>query len=226
MILLMDKHSQTGEAFERALRTEGLDHTNPPLRVNWTGGRQNYGFPVPVLNALSRTNKLSQLIRLEMQGVPVPEWRVFPPATGEARSWFARSANHQQGSDFRRTVRAPDFWTKYLDISEEWRLHFFRSPRGGLRLLRSAQKVPKSNAHPFIRSHKLGWKLSYTGGAPAELRAAARRAVEALALDFGAVDCGLTNGQPVVLEVNTCPGLEGGTLQLYVEQVMRRVEAL
>jgi glutathione synthase/RimK-type ligase-like ATP-grasp enzyme len=54
------------------------------------------------------------------------------------------------------------------------------------------------------------------------MKAVARAAMEALKLDFGAVDIGLVKTQPFVIEVNTCPGLESGTLALYLEQFLER----
>ena len=43
------------------------------------------------------------------------------------------------------------------------------------------------------------------------------KAVEALGLDFGAVDIAWSGGLPYVLEVNTAPGIEEPTLSKYVE---------
>ena len=54
---------------------------------------------------------------------------------------------------------------------------------------------------------------------PAEAKTQAQNAVEALGLDFGAVDIILgKNGIWYVLEVNTACGLEGTTLEKYCEQ--------
>jgi D-alanine-D-alanine ligase-like ATP-grasp enzyme len=64
----------------------------------------------------------------------------------------------------------------------------------------------------------LGWKISYTGGAPQIVVSEARKAMQALELDFGAVDVLYSpEGGVWVLEVNTCPGLDSGTLQRYVD---------
>lgn len=217
MIVLMDKPSDTGLELEKALRKElgevGVETF--PLMVNWTGKRVI--MALPVLNSQSRSDKLAQLIRLEMKGVRVPRFSPTPKP-----NWLGRTIHHQRSMDFRARVN-PDFWTEYTPVEDEWRLHFFRSKKGNLRLLRSGIKVPKPGANPLFRGHSLGWRISYTGGAPEALRASARRAVDALHLDFGAVDIGFTPGEePVVFEVNTCPGLDSGTLNLYVREILER----
>ena len=221
MIVISETPSATGEALEAALRASGLNPEAPPLHVNWTGGRVT-SPERPVLNSESSTNKLQQLIRLELAGLPVPKFVITKPKDGLA--WFPRRAFHQQGRDFRFPPKKPDFWTKYINIDEEWRIHVFRSAKGNLRVIRSARKVPKGpSSDPIIRSHRVGWKLSYTGGAPEGLKEVAKQALAALRLDFGAVDIGLTfEAKPVLLEVNTCPGLESGTLSLYVAEVLKR----
>jgi hypothetical protein len=95
-------------------------------------------------------------------------------------------------------------------------------------LLRSGLKIPRKKPyHPWVRSHRLGWKISYTGGAPLQVVEEGREAMAALELDFGAVDIlhQPPNGGVWVLEVNTCPGLENGTLSKYLQAFWARGEA-
>jgi hypothetical protein len=218
MQVLCDRRSATARLLSEAL--------NPDLEgtINWTGGRVDIeGLEQPVLNAESRTDKLAQLVRLEHQGVSVPEWDL----SGHGEDWYPRTRNHQQGRDFTGSIAPGEiaFYTRRLPLSAEWRLHFFRTKKGNIRLLRSGQKVPRVlSPHPWVRSHRLGWKISYTGGAPEDAVRQGRAAIEALNLDFGAVDLGLSEYAAVVLEVNTCPGLEAGTLERYVDAIEERLE--
>lgn len=70
----------------------------------------------------------------------------------------------------------------------------------------------------IIKSNTRGWKFSQIKTAKDGLRAAAINAVEAIGLDFGAVDCCLTEGgSPYIIEVNTGPGLQGTSFDAYVK---------
>jgi glutathione synthase/RimK-type ligase-like ATP-grasp enzyme len=72
----------------------------------------------------------------------------------------------------------------------------------------------------IVKSNKKGWKFSQvsidnTNPALIEM---AKKAVSAIGLDFGAVDCALDyDGKAWVIEVNTGPGLQGGTLTSYIK---------
>jgi hypothetical protein len=216
--LVMTNPSRTGEALEAALEPYEL-----PFKINWTGAVAEHP-EFEVLNEKSRTNKMAQLIQLELKGVSVVPWTCFSHYRGGGR-WLGRSNNHQQGRDFTGELDQPDFWTKYIPADDEWRLHFFRTAKGNMRLLRSGIKLPKQrNFHPWVRSHRLGWKISYVGGAPQSVVSEARKAMLALDLDFGAVDVLFQDGKVWVLEVNTCPGLDSGTLGMYVDCFIERGE--
>jgi glutathione synthase/RimK-type ligase-like ATP-grasp enzyme len=75
-----------------------------------------------------------------------------------------------------------------------------------------------ANATNEIRNTANGWVFCREGvEAPAIAVEAAKAAVEALGLDFGAVDikCNRQGTRCAVLEVNTAPGLEGTSLVNY-----------
>lgn len=75
-----------------------------------------------------------------------------------------------------------------------------------------------------IRSHSNGWVFAREGVTiPEEAQEVAVRAVSALGLDFGAVDMALSLGNPKIFEINSAPGLEGITLQHYVEAIWNKV---
>lgn len=193
-------------------------------KVNWTGRIVILPGPEPVLNSQARTDKLFQLGKLKEAGLPTPEFREKTSLLPLDPSWVPRTKFHQQGFDFTRPIR-PDYWVKRLSLDDEWRLHIFRTKKGNLKLLRSGLKLPKGKIfHPWVKNHRLGWKISYIGGAPGDLVDLGRKALEALRLDFGAVDVARTSGGAgILLEVNTCPGLEAGTLGLYVAAIKERL---
>lgn len=80
--------------------------------------------------------------------------------------------------------------------------------------------------HPWIRTYEAGWRLDYGQACQRVLRQVvrdeAKKAVEALGLDFGAVDVGYTaDRRPVVLEVNLAPGLDQGpSVEVYARKII------
>ena len=72
-----------------------------------------------------------------------------------------------------------------------------------------------------IRSNHRGWKFAAASNPPADLVTEARKAVKALSLTFGAVDCIIgEDNKPYVIEVNTGPGIKSdGTLKAYVNAI-------
>ena len=118
-------------------------------------------------------------------------------------------------------IDAP-LYVKYLRKKAEYRMHVLNG-----RVIFTQQKRRKQEAGPgnadqqLIRNHDNGWVFAInniTFTSDAEKRAAeaeAIKAVTSLGLDFGAVDLIVPkarNAKPVILEVNTAPGIESPTL--------------
>lgn len=77
-----------------------------------------------------------------------------------------------------------------------------------------------------VRSNHRGWKFSSVrlNTLSEALKTAAIRAVKAIGLDFGAVDCCVDNaGHPYIIEVNSAPGLQGTTLEKYIETFQAKI---
>jgi hypothetical protein len=139
--------------------------------------------------------------------------------------WLARRNNHVGGRDLlaRPGDIEPQYYSKKLDLVEEYRLHMFRgkSIRAGKKS-QNPTRPDGSPAHPWIRSYDAGWVIKYDGfKSTKEMRALGAAALKALGLDFGAVDMGKTrDGKLVVLEVNRAPGVEGGTVDAYAKHII------
>lgn len=155
---------------------------------------------------------------------PIPTARTEAvPATGE---WVGRASDHVGGTDL-LSGTGTDFFVKKETFTNEYRVHSFAGVS-----IRAGKKVPRDgftagrNLHPWVRSWDGGWRILYDGVSVKQRhRDVARQAVEALGLDFGAVDIGeRADGTLCVLEVNRAPGLEGGTIDRYVSAITKWIE--
>jgi len=81
----------------------------------------------------------------------------------------------------------------------------------------------------IVRSNKRGWKFSSVAinNLSAPLKNAAIKAVVAIGLNFGAVDCALNNeDHPFIIEINTGPGLQGTSFDKYIAAFREKLEEM
>lgn len=117
-----------------------------------------------------------------------------------------------------RRKRAATHFMAFVEAEREYRVHIFKG-----KSIRVSEKVYGEEEDP--RTHR----KYYTTGRPRyhsvrNVRKAAKKAVEALGLDFGAVDIlarGDNNAEVFVLEVNAAPGLGGTMPRLYADVLLR-----
>lgn len=119
-------------------------------------------------------------------------------------------------------VPAP-LYTKGIGKCREYRIHVI----GGEAVL-IAQKKRRNggDADGAIKNHGSGWVYSTNDIKPISdvVIQTAVQSVEALGLDFGAVDIATRNDNYFVFEVNTAPGLHGKTLEVYAERLDKLVK--
>lgn len=129
-------------------------------------------------------------------------------------------------------VDAP-LYTKYIKKKYEIRVHIVQ---GRPIYIQQKKKLSTeqleargiTNRNKYIRNLENGYifssELSISEAAKNEAILQSNRAINALGLDFGAVDVLVTKDDEVfVLEVNTAPGLEGTTLTKYYEAFKREL---
>lgn len=113
-------------------------------------------------------------------------------------------------------------YTKYIVKESEWRIHIVAGQViDAVRKIRDPDHVGEPNW--AVRSHANGFIFARNSGTPSEdVVRQAVAAMEAVGLDFGAVDVMVskptrTNPERLayVLEINTAPGLEGQTVESY-----------
>ncbi len=147
------------------------------------------------------------------------------PVPQNVGEWLPRTANHMGGHDLLTPPSTPDYWVKKEKLIEEYRVHIFngKSIKAGVKGPRDGVVTPNA----WIRSYDAGWGIHYSGfSSTKKMRALAVKAVEALGLQFGAVDLGKRDdGTLIVLEVNRAPGLDGGTVNSYATAIQEWLEA-
>jgi glutathione synthase/RimK-type ligase-like ATP-grasp enzyme len=90
---------------------------------------------------------------------------------------------------------------------------------------RQAKRHAEAGPDMIIRSNRKGWKFSSVKKYSKPMADAAVKAVEALGLTFGAVDCCVdAAGNPFIIEVNTGPGLEETPFKAYVTAFKTAIE--
>ena len=189
----------------------------------------------PTLNANAGAGtKLTQFQRMADIGVRVPTFGDEPPGF----PCLGRSYQHKGGTDIKlylqrsdlRRKGESDFYVQFIPSETEYRHWIYRGKHLGT--------YEKVLTHEPTRRRRIG--RNYDNGYGFELVRAdrlptlrdsitnARYAVDALKLDFGAVDVlAGEDGRAYVLEVNTAPGVEGPgrfAIQNLADKIARWVE--
>lgn len=188
---------------------------------------------IEIADVVPRNQVTQDAVRQFMQELRILQERVAQaaPTTTERRTpsgdWVPRSRNHVGGNDLLTPPATPDFWVKRLDVVEEYRIHSFfgRSILAGIKDHRVDEAWVRSGKtpHAWVRSWDGGWRIRYSDfEARQGARDVAHAAIAALGLDFGAVDVyKLRDNSYGVFEVNRAPGIEGNTVEKYVNAIER-----
>jgi hypothetical protein len=202
---------------------------------NWDIRYRHLNHPVSVLRA---SNKLYSFRAFSDSNIQTPEWTT---SSHEAGGWISdgivvlakTSLTGHSGAGIivldssTDEMDLPDcqLFVKYKKKRYEYRVHVFKGEVIDTQQKRKSREANQSgDVNTLIRSHSNGWVFCRDGITPDPVRESlAIRSVEALGLDFGAVDIiyNERENQYYTLEVNTAPGLEGTTLDKYVEAIQR-----
>lgn len=207
----------------------------PTGDINWgrsiTGARLNP-------ETFTATNKHWMCKKFQETGVPAPKLLTFKQAIEYARDGkrvVGRPDYHTKSRDYwlcktprevteairgSGSKRAATHFLEFIPSVREYRVHIFQG-----KSIRISEKDFNRTIVSRVRSRRNGtidFELDYVMRKPThpvgKIRKAAKTAVEALGLDFGAVDVlEDIDGNPYVLEVNSAPGLGGSMPRLYAE---------
>jgi glutathione synthase/RimK-type ligase-like ATP-grasp enzyme len=123
-------------------------------------------------------------------------------------------------------VPAAPLYTQYFKGRDEFRVHVVRGEVIDVQQKKARHTDEGVEVNQTVRNLANGWVFCREGVvAPDIVVDAAKGAVRTLGLDFGAVDikCNRQGTRCAVLEVNTAPGLEGTSLDLYKNAIRRMV---
>jgi hypothetical protein len=220
----------TGTIFTSLLAERGLRIAEDGQAVVCYG--LGYTGSKPALNAnAGKYDKLQELEVMARAGISIPPtWtpeeggtKLKPLFGGIDLSFplLARKKNHMHGKDIMPVLQVEEipfryraggeFFTQYINRETEFRVWVYRR-----RHLATYQKVMKyPEKYRFIGcNYRNGFMFDIVRreNLPQPAIDLAAKAVQALQLDFGAVDVLLgKDGKFYVLEVNTAPGVQGLT---------------
>jgi glutathione synthase/RimK-type ligase-like ATP-grasp enzyme len=239
-------HSEGAKALSEALGVKRIKHGNSKFRggagkaiINWGAGtlpdqvaacQTILNKPQAIRNA---SNKLKSFELFREAGVSIPP---FFTSKEQALGYMGENANSGMVC---RTVLAghsgvgiiiadtPDdlvdapLYTAYIKKQEEYRYHVFMGQVVDIQRKARRLDVPAENVNWKVRNLDGGFIFAREGVVESPVASEeAIKAVNALGLDFGAVDLiyNAREDKYYVLEVNTAPGLAGSTLDGYARR--------
>lgn len=227
----------------RATPRQVQKHGDFDIVINWGNSQRRFnGRYINSPEAVGRTSDKKAALEI-LAEAEVPH----PPFTSRkvlAKDWLkdgqgvvARTllrANSGRGIVLctpENGVPLPDapLYTQYVKKAQEYRIHVVQGQVVDQQLKRRRLEVPDDEVNFQIRNADNGWVFTREGvAAPDCVLQASIAAVDALGLDFGAVDIGynVKYDAPCVFEVNTAPGLEGTTLDSYYQAFLNIFPAL
>lgn len=230
--------SKSAKALAKALGIKRLKRVGPATRekcvLNW--GSSSIERLVVTPNLLNKPGSIAKAVN-KLQSFNALKGRVsipdFTEDAVEASRWLAEGVTvvartkltgHsgegiilvEKGQEL---PRAP-LYVKYVPKTDEYRLHVFRDKVFFVQQKKRNKDIPDDKVDWKVRNHGNGFIYAHKDVDVSEkAKEQAIMAIKTLGIDFGAVDIIYNKKQDrfYVLEVNTACGLEGTTLDKYVE---------
>ena len=211
-----------------------------PQNFQWLSKDLNHPNAVKIA-----TNKFLTFQRLGETPIPTPEWTEnHEMALAWVTNGYTVVVRHRVNAhsgegislftpdDYINGVELPDapLYVKYKKKRSEYRVHVFNGRVIDVQEKRKQTDFNRNDLQSKIRSHTNGWVFCREDLSPYSNRLGeiATQAVDAIGLDFGAVDIIYNQREDAyyVLEVNTAVGLEGSTVRIYADAITEYIEGL
>ena len=197
------------------------------LMINWGTSKYLRAY-IPVLNqevaVEIASNKLLTFQSLLDAGVRIPKfWTTAPDRKGIVVARTILTGHSGAGIVVLRPddelVPAP-LYTQYIKKSHEYRVHVFKGKAICIQEKRKREGFEQTDNQKLLRNYDNGWNfvtndIRYPdANAKTSIEQEAIKAVDAIGLDFGAVDLviGAKDKLPYILEINTAPAVSSPTV--------------
>lgn len=206
--------------------------SNNSVVINWgnkhTQPITNRRMPAKIFNSpaavIKAADKLLTFTALSRYGVRIPECTV---TSSVAKQWVEdgslvygrRYTDSSQGKGIEILTQDDMFishlplYTKGIVGGEEYRVHVAFG-----KVIDYTKKLKRRGTNPneYVRNHENGWVFCREGVIlPPDAAVQSIKAIDALGLDFGALDVIVKDSVAYVLEVNSAPGIEQTTVLKY-----------
>lgn len=238
------KGSKSAKALAKGLGCKRIKTKNSKFRgtrnktvVNWGSSTLDVNLGNAIIinrpDAVRKAaNKLLTMQHLDDNNVAMPDYTTNKE---EALHWLERGSkvfcrtkltgHSGEGiviaEDIGDLVDAP-LYTRWMRIKDEYRVHVFEGEVLDVQRKARKREVPDEDVNWKVRNLEGGFIFARADIAPPQdVLEQSIKAVEALGLDFGAVDVITSKYNPdvcAVLEVNTACGLMGTTLEKYIQK--------
>ena len=186
----------------------------------------------PRVAVVNSSHKYASLCIMKDHGLNVPPVLMSPVdveadiAKHPDHIWFGRNNYHSKGTDIvtygkKYVMTKPstkhDYFIQYLKPKAEYRYHVAFD-----KVILPTKKILSEGEtdDTLIRNHQDGKWIQITCKEPERFSQACIAAVKMHGLHFGAVDFLNIGGNPVILEINTAPGLQvDNRLDAYAEAI-------
>ena len=248
------KHSESARLIANAMKCKRLKRESSTVKdsesitiINWGAASVPYS-KARIINSPAAVNtarnKLSTFRALETnRDIRIP---TFTTDYNTAIGWMTDgvavcsravlTGNSGEGlviSSSREDIpRNSPLYTRYIPKTAEFRVHVINGAVVRVQKKVLPRNTDRTNVNWQVRNHENGFIFQIASANDIPSPSILQQAVLAtshLGLDFAGVDVIWTNStqRPTILELNTAPGVEGGTVDIYAEalqQLVRRTE--